>query len=360
MSNCKKLLWVCIIMLLIAPLAQARPKVIFDTDIARVDNTGNDRSDIDDLWALAMLNGLSNQGLCEIIGIVTNSKSNHIVEMIDAVNTYYNNPGIPIGLKEGAVNLIETKKSYAKLISEKFKHSQRSMDAPLASVLLRKILTEVSENDTVIYIHADAIANWDFLCIASFLQSGSDAISQLTGWELFNKKVDQFVSYIPCLPNKGVSINCPDWSNLPTTDASKLQYFIDHFQNALIGNTTAVEEAHIPSKLWKQSDKNPLKMAYRHYYTQTPPPWHQSKEIPKSISIYGDGLGVFYLIANQSSNHLFNSVNNGCFVLDENKKLRWSDKQTKPNHSYFYTVPEKHNELWKLLDELVCRKPVTN
>lgn len=359
MNKVSKLLCICICIstFLMKNAVYAIPKVIFDTDIARVDSNGSDRSDIDDLGALAILNALSNKQLCEILGIVTNSRSNKIVEMIDAVNIYYNNPGIPIGLKEGNRNLIEQGNSYARYISSIFKYSQHSFDAPSSTELLRKVLSEISEDDTVIYIHADAISTWDYLCVSSFLESGPDDISQLTGYELFNSKVDKFISYIPCLPNNNVSENCPDWCDNPTTDVSKLQYFIDNFRNDLIGNATAVEEGNLPTKLWEQSDDNPVKIAYQYYYTETPPPWYHSTKIPNSISIYGDGLGIIYLLTNNSTNHLFSRINKGSFVIDMNNKLRWSDKYKRRNHSYFYTIPTQRNELWKLIDELICFKP---
>lgn len=351
------LLWLILLIAINKSTVTAKPKVIFDTDIANVDSTGHDRSDIDDLGALAILNALSNKQLCEIIGVVAISKSNKVVEMIDAVNTYYNNPGIPIGIKGGKNQLVEDQNSYARHISGLFKYSQSSINAPASTELLRRVLSDVSEDDTVIYIHADNISNWNFLCISTFLESGPDNISPLTGYELLNSKVDKFISYIPCLPNNNVSENCPDWCNNPTTDASKLSYFLEHYRNNIIGNATAVEEAHLPTKLWNQPDDNPVKVAYQYYYSKTPPPWHPSHEIPESISIYGDGLGIIYLITNPSSSQLFNHKENGQFVLDEKNKLRWSAIDKGKNHSYFYTVPSRRKELWEMIDNIICYKP---
>lgn len=358
MINFLKIILIITLMVIYTDNTIAIPKVIFDTDIANVDSTGHDRSDIDDLGALAILNALSNIQLCEIIGIVAISRSDKVVEMIDAVNTYYGNPGIPIGLKEGNDRLIEDKNGFAKHISGMFEHTQRTIHAPTSTELLRRVLSGVSVTDTVIYIHADNISNWNFLCISTFLASGPDNISPLTGYELLNSKVDKLISYIPCLPNNNVSENCPDWCDKPTTDAPKLQYFLDNFQNTLIGNSTAVEEAHLPTKLWEQPDDNPVKIAYQYYYSKTPPPWRPSTDIPESISIYGDGLGIIYLITQKTSRQLFNQVDSGGFVLDKYNKLQWSATDGKGTHSYFYTVPELREQLWKMIDELICSKPI--
>lgn len=357
MNELVRLFVMVIFLLMTVNSTSAVPKIIFDSDIARVDSLGNDMSDIDDLGALAILNALANKGLCEIICVVTNSRSNYVVEMIDAVNNYYYNTGIPIGIKGGSSVLIEDHNSYAKVIASRFNHSQKSANAYSSTKVLRQVLSSISESDTVIYIHADAISSWDFLSIASFVESGPDDISELTGWQLLNSKVDQFVSYVPCLPNDGVSENCPDWSNQPTTNVSKLQYFLNSYSNHLIGNTTAVEEAHLPTRLWQQSIDNPVKIAYEYYYSQTPPPWHESNEVPESISIYGDGLGVFFAITSLTNSHLFSQENEGRFVLHHDK-LRWSKQENIPKHSYFYTAPDNKQELWVMLDELICHRPI--
>ena len=357
MRKYKSLSIIFIVGLLISMQTYAIPKIIFDTDIARIDSTGHDISDIDDLGALAILNALANKKLCEILCVVTNSRSDKVVEMVNAINTYFGNPSIPVGIKYGVEGLIKDKNGYSKYISEKFSYSLKSINAPTSVNLLREVLSRVSKSDTVIYIHADCIANYDFLNISSFLDSKPDKISKLDGWEIFNEKVDKFITYIPCLPNNGVSDNCPEWTNVPTSDNLKLQVFLNNFENNLVGNTTAIEEAHLPTKLWKQSDNNPVKMAYEYYYSKTPPPWHHSNNIPESISIYGDGLSIFYLITNKSTEYLFHQTKKGCFLIDENKKIRWNKEIDNKNHSYFFTKKELHIELWDKIDKLICFDP---
>ncbi len=353
----QRVLWITILLTIGHEPVSAMPKVIFDTDIARIDSSGYDISDIDDLGALAILNALSNRGLCEILCIVTNSRSDRAVEMINAINTYYHNPNIPIGLKHGNQGLIVDRNGYSKYISTKFKHSQRSIDAPSATDLLRTVLSGAAEEDTVLYIHADCISSWDFLSISSLLASPPDQLAPLSGWEMFNQKVDQLITYIPCLPNHGVSDNCPPWSDTPTTNETRLQYFLDHFENAVVGNSTAVAEVHLPTKLWMQPDSNPVKMAYQYYYTNTPPPWHHSAKIPESISIYGDGLGIFYLVGGKFTSKFFIRENHGRYMIDAEQKLRWTNLQDKEDHSYFYTKPETQKKLWKMIDELICHRP---
>jgi hypothetical protein len=348
------LLW-----LLLIPCLQlnAVPKIIFDSDIAGVNEDGKDRSDIDDLSALVLLNALANMDKCEILCIVTNTRSDQVVDMIDAVNTYYDNPNIPIGIKGGSSDLIKVTNSYSKIIADNYEHKQQSVNALSSTEVLRHALSGISESDTVIYIHADAIAYWETLCIGSFLESSPDGISALSGWELFNTKVDKFVSYIPCLPNNNVAENCPDWANRVSTNPVKVANFIENYQNELIGNTTAIMQAHLPTRLLEQSDDHPLKVAFNHYYTQTPPPWHGSNEVPNEISIYGDGLGIFYTVLGESVKHIFAYHSQGNFKITDDQKLRWTSKDMDNRNGYFYPLPQYKAELWKKLDELICYKP---
>jgi hypothetical protein len=66
-----------------------KPKIIFDTDI-----TG----DVDDVLALAMCHALADRGACDFLG-VTISKHNPLsVSFVDAQNTFYNRPNLPIGV----------------------------------------------------------------------------------------------------------------------------------------------------------------------------------------------------------------------------------------------------------------------
>ena len=72
-------------------LAYATPvKLILDTDMS---------GDADDLGTLAMLNALYDINECEIVAVAVNrkDKTNASAAAVDAVNTWYSRPAIPIG-----------------------------------------------------------------------------------------------------------------------------------------------------------------------------------------------------------------------------------------------------------------------
>ena len=72
-----------------APAFGDKPRLIFDTDI-----TG----DVDDVLVLSMCHTLANRGACELLG-VTISKDNPLTaSFVDAQNTFYRRPDLPIGV----------------------------------------------------------------------------------------------------------------------------------------------------------------------------------------------------------------------------------------------------------------------
>ena len=81
--------FVVALLLSASPVHSAEPvRIIFDTDI-----TG----DVDDVLALAMLHTLADRRECTIEA-VTISKINPLAApFVDAVNTFYGRPDIPIG-----------------------------------------------------------------------------------------------------------------------------------------------------------------------------------------------------------------------------------------------------------------------
>lgn len=71
--------------------ASAAPvRLIVDTDMS---------GDCDDAGALALLHALADRGECELLAMVTNRKdrTNASAAAVDAINTYYGRPGLPIG-----------------------------------------------------------------------------------------------------------------------------------------------------------------------------------------------------------------------------------------------------------------------
>src|SRR5438034_261044 len=67
-------------------------KVVFDTDMA---------SDVDDVGALATLHALADLGEAEILAAGISSRNEHVGPCLDAINTWYGRPDLPIGYQRG-------------------------------------------------------------------------------------------------------------------------------------------------------------------------------------------------------------------------------------------------------------------
>jgi len=90
--------------------ASAPPvRVIFDADMD---------SDCDDPAALAMLHALADRGECLILATVASSRSDGAAECIDAINTWYHRPDLPVGEPTGKA--VSQKSKYAAVIAREF------------------------------------------------------------------------------------------------------------------------------------------------------------------------------------------------------------------------------------------------
>ncbi len=161
-----------------AAQAEEPVQVIFDTDI-----TG----DVDDVLALAMLHTLADRRECELLA-VTVSKVNPLTgPFVDAVNTFYGRPDIPIGVTR---NSQLRKSKYLHLVLEKHANQYRyphdvtsNKNLPDAVSLLRKILAASAQRSIVI-IQVGLASN-----LADLLDSKPDEYSDLSGTELVRRKV---------------------------------------------------------------------------------------------------------------------------------------------------------------------------
>ncbi|MDF1753689.1 MAG: nucleoside hydrolase [Verrucomicrobiales bacterium] len=154
----------------------AKTKLIFDTDM------GND---VDDAMALAMIHSLEKRGACELLAVTSTKDHPKSAAFIDAVNTFYGRPDVPIGaVKDG------TTKELGKFngLADNYPHDLRSgEDAPDAVALLRKTLASQPDNSV-------SIAQVGFFTnLSRLLETKGDEHSPLDGVELVKKKVKQLV-----------------------------------------------------------------------------------------------------------------------------------------------------------------------
>jgi inosine-uridine nucleoside N-ribohydrolase len=166
----------------------AKPvKIIFDTDM------GND---VDDVLALDMLYKYQDEGTIDLLGILSSKREGGSVKFIDAMNTLYGYPNIPIGIAKiyPEENYKDTSKSkrlnYADWVvaNHKYNHTVKDWDAiPDGYKLLRQLLAK-EEDHSVVVVAVGFSTN-----LARMMESKGDEFSPLGGKELFAQKVEKVV-----------------------------------------------------------------------------------------------------------------------------------------------------------------------
>ncbi len=152
-------------------------KVIFDTDLG---------SDVDDVGAVAVLHALVNSGEAEILAMGISIKNPWSAPCLDALNTDFGRPDIPIGVPKGAC--IADGSRYARGVAEEFPHDLKSPDdAPDVVAVYRKALASHPDG-SVVLITVGFLTN-----AAALLESGPDQVSPLSAQDLVRLKVRKWV-----------------------------------------------------------------------------------------------------------------------------------------------------------------------
>jgi hypothetical protein len=186
-------------------------KIILDTDF------GND---CDDTGALAILHQMAYAGEAEILAVMYPMTDEFGASAIDAVNTYYGRPNIPVGAYKGNYEYKGKHNDYYNsLLTNSFPNDLKSgKNAPDAVQLYRQVLASQPDNSvTIVVVGPQRL-------VADLLLSKPDSFSKLDGIALVKKKVKQLVSMGAEYP-KGHEWNikiCPDGAKLvaekwPTT-----------------------------------------------------------------------------------------------------------------------------------------------
>ncbi len=137
-------LWILCLLLSLISLDAAPVRLILDTDMS---------GDCDDAGTLALLHALADNGECELLAVLTNRKdtTRASAAAVDAINTWYGRPNIPIGTdKVGGVAHQRTS-AYAPALRDNFPNDIGPDDrAPDALDVYRRVLSDQPDNSVVI------------------------------------------------------------------------------------------------------------------------------------------------------------------------------------------------------------------
>lgn len=233
--------------------AEKPPLLILDTDLS---------SDVDDVGAVALLHGLANQGRVRILAMMISSGDQWSVPCLNAINTWYGRPDIPIGMIKGKSVSHESK--YTRKIAEAFPHTRKTgTEAPDAVQLYRKILAAQADQ-SVTLVTVGYLTN-----LHNLLLSEADAISPLDGKTLVHNKIKTLV----CMGG-GYPAGY-EWNFFQDVPASI--YVVKHWPTPVIFSGFEIgKDIWTGAGLQKAEHPNPIRRSYELYNTLTDrPSWDQ-------------------------------------------------------------------------------------
>ena len=303
-----------------SPQPTDKPLVILDTDIAE---------DVDDVGAVAVLHALADKGEIQILGMMASVAVEYGAPALDALNTYFKRPNIPVGTLKGsqfttADKYLVYNKALATTFPNDLKHAN---NAPKAVDLYRQLLAGQADNSVTIITVGPLINLYDLM------KSGSDKHSSLNGLELIKKKVKRFVMAGGKLPN-GTSYNFRLYPD-------KSEYVINNWPTEywLVPNELGDNVLTGTELLSTISPTSPIHVAYT-LYKKAHPTW----EFRPSW----DQIGVY--IAARKNDPLFKLETTGS-VSAVKENIKWNSSPDK-EHIWFQvnsTIEQRRAAIEKLM-----------
>ena len=154
------------------------PRIIIDTDLSLW---------WDDATAIGMANVLEQRGMVRILGVMSDVRNPLAVAAIDAINTSYGHPNIPLGAVADS-NANSAPHGYTDDLVEKLPHSiHSSANVPEAVSLYRRLLAKQPDHSVTI------VAIGAYTNLSGLLRSKPGEGSSLDGRALVTMKVRRLV-----------------------------------------------------------------------------------------------------------------------------------------------------------------------
>lgn len=309
------------------PVLAADPvRILFDTDMD---------SDCDDAGALAMLHALADRGEAKILGTMVSSKHPWSAACVDAINTYFGRPDLPIGAPRGP-GAIEQGSKFARRIAEEFPHDMKT--APDATPLYRSILASQTDSSVVIVTVGD-LTNLRYL-----LESKGDGNSSLTGVELVRRKVRHWV----CMGSRyPADLDPKKWGNFKP-DAESTVKAIQGWPTLITftGGGPFAESVATGKRLNDLAPGSPVRRVYELYFQGPAKNRHSADQIALLVAVRG--VGAPWKITRGGYNHIFPDGTH-----------EWRAKPDNPLHQYISALDEgsRAADVSRQMEELMLHTP---
>jgi hypothetical protein len=323
----KQILIVFTIIFLSTFTVRSQVKIIFDTDFG---------GDADDLGALVMLHNLHNKGECDFLGIATWSDEQYVIPAMDAVNRFYGNPDIPMGIRTKESNYQEW--CYNKSLADAFPHTLSNQDAISAVELYRELLSEQKDKSVTI-VTVGPLKN-----IMDLIKSENDSYSGLNGKELIERKVKEIVIMGGRFP-KGEY----EW-NFDGKMPGVTKFVLENLTIPVVFTGFEVGKVIKTGAVFEDLENNhPLYIGFKHFSQNAP--WVKDRYEGKILdNATFDQSAVLYAVKGGIGKY-WDKVDNGYCVADENGGNCWVEG-SKYDHAYL-VLKEDPAEMAQLIESLM-------
>ena len=309
-------------------------KVIFDTDMG---------SDCDDVGALALLHAYMDEGSAQLLACVFSSgRVPYGAGIIDAINTYYSRPDIPIGAyQKNDIGDPIDKMSAEKLAKDTSAFGNDiiyNSDAPDQTRLIRQILL-TQEDSSVTYITVGHTKG-----VYDLLVSKADDISPLNGEELIRKKMLRWIAI------GGVSLSddyyAYDWNYSRNGSAPYTKYVVEHWPVAAVF-VTGGEKVFLGKCLKNTPPGNIVRTAYRDWL------WWWGHKTLDDQRLSGDLLSVYYAV--EGTGEFLNAIDDGYLEVSDDGGTKWRRDKNDPNRMFVIQKKGTDSAFATYLGDMIAR-----
>ena len=305
-------------------LNRAQPvQLVLDTDML---------TDCDDLAALGMLHTLESMGEARLLAVTVSSREPRSAPVVDAVNTYYGRPDIPVGAPKNGRGAYRPDSCFLEPVAAEFPHRLRSNeDAPDAVTLLRRVLWE---NTCVVLLTIGYLTN-----VAGLLQSGPDDVCPLSGMELVERSVTEWV----CMGGNFPVDDASDNVNF-TRDPEPAIYALQHYPGRMTFVGREIGHQIFAGNGLKQTPReNPVRRGYELHRGRYGDDWNHHTADPSTVLYAVRGCRDYF------------TVQPGRMLLEADCSFRWDAGQSS-NQSYLVQRIDR-GQMGALLERLICAPP---
>lgn len=313
-------LWCFLLLFFLATPAKAEyiNRVILDTDIS---------SDVDDAGAVAVLHALANQGHVQILAMMASSGDPWSGPCLDALNTSFGRPEIPIGvIKNNAVTHVS---KYTKYLAEHYPNTNsKSLEKPSALDVYRKVLAS-QPSSSVTVVSVGYLSN-----LSRLLESGPDQYSPLDGKNLVTEKVKRLI----CMG--GEFPQGREWNIYQ--DAEAAANVVSHWPTPIIFCGFEIGDKIMTGQILQTAaEGHPLREAYRLYNNlKNRQSWDQA-----TILLAGNLLDA------TTPDKYLDISDPGKVHIDQNGNNTW---EATLNGKHHFIIPNsKTKELAHIIDEMM-------